>query len=272
MSLVRGARKVTSTAQIARLIDVQRLELMLQPEEQSNPNANFSRRRRQDENEHHLAIRLPPARAGHDEGQSGGVQHHFHEEQYEEDVTPKENPGDAEAEQNRRKDDSVLRWDFGPGSLRSSRSVRRLSAKMVGTDQAGEQQDRGQLDSQQVWAIERQTHLLRADGRPPQRKTGSRQEDIDQLTDQHQGQDDWPGPRPRLEPDALLALRSGAEIEDHHHEDEEHHDGSGVDDDLERSYQRCSQAEEDDRHREQRQDRVEKGVDGVRLQDPQKRG
>lgn len=60
---------------------------------------DFGGGHRQDEDEHHLPIRLRPTRAGHHKCQSGGIQHDFNGHQNEQQVPPHQQADQAQREQ-----------------------------------------------------------------------------------------------------------------------------------------------------------------------------
>ncbi len=56
-------------------VDIERLEALIELQHQRQADRDFGSGQREDQDEHDLAVRLPPAAAGDDEGQRGGVQH-----------------------------------------------------------------------------------------------------------------------------------------------------------------------------------------------------
>ena len=56
---------------------------VIQAERQQQADGNLGGSHCQDENEHNLAVRLPPSRAGDNERQPRGIEHDFNGHQYE---------------------------------------------------------------------------------------------------------------------------------------------------------------------------------------------
>ena len=84
---------------------------------------------------------------------------------------------------------------------------------------------------------------------------------------QNSGKDTWPGPHRGMQPAVLHRDRFFAEVEHHDHEDKEHHDGAGIDDHLECRDERSAEDVEDHGYRQQRNNQVQQGVDGVQAGD-----
>ena len=98
----------TSTPHLAGSIGVQGFVLVIQLQQQRQTHRHFRCRCSQDKDEHHLAVRLSPARSCGYKGQACGVQHDLDRHQSEDQVTPHEKARQAQCEQDPRQQQSVF--------------------------------------------------------------------------------------------------------------------------------------------------------------------
>src|SRR5271165_1832139 len=105
----KGARKTTkSRSNITRTsafhlgggIRIERTKATVELQQYGEAHAGFGGGERENQNEHHLPVRLPPATARGDEGQRRRVHHDLDRHQYEQEIAPDENAEQAEREQN----------------------------------------------------------------------------------------------------------------------------------------------------------------------------
>lgn len=86
----------------AGAVGIEGAEAVEEAQHDREPDGHLRRRHRQDEEEHHLAVGLLPARAAHHERQPGGVKHDLDGHQLEDHVPPHQQPGHAQREQHPR--------------------------------------------------------------------------------------------------------------------------------------------------------------------------
>src|SRR5512134_275634 len=107
----------------ARSVGVKGLEAVIHLEHEREAHGDLGRRHGQDENEHDLAVNLPPARAGDDEGQAHGVQHHLDAHEHEDDVPASEHSYESEREQDRGEHEAVLHGDVCDHDSTSKKTI-----------------------------------------------------------------------------------------------------------------------------------------------------
>ena len=66
---------------------------MVKSQHEREPDGNFGGRHGENEEEHHLAIRLSPARSRGDKAESGRIEHHLNRHQREDHVAPRQQSG-----------------------------------------------------------------------------------------------------------------------------------------------------------------------------------
>ncbi|MCU1225226.1 MAG: hypothetical protein JWQ42_3319 [Edaphobacter sp.] len=69
---------------------------------------DFSGRHRENEQEHHLTVRLSPPGASRDERQAARIEHDLNAHEGEDEVTPREKSRETQREQDRRQYQGVL--------------------------------------------------------------------------------------------------------------------------------------------------------------------
>ena len=80
--------------------------MIKQNERQSN--RDLGGRHGEDEQKHHLPIRLRPTRSRCDEGEAASVEHDLNAHQREDEITPREKSREPQREQDRRENQDVL--------------------------------------------------------------------------------------------------------------------------------------------------------------------
>jgi hypothetical protein len=162
-----------SSAHLTCRINIQRVEATIQLQHDRQADAGFGGRQAQNQNEHDLAVGLPPAAAGHHECQCGGIHHDFQAHQHEQHVASHQQADQAEREQDRRPargrvpagipSCSPKKQSMNPFRGQCHRRIYSFSswlARVPSRDQRCKQQQRGQLNHQQVRAVKRDADLL----------------------------------------------------------------------------------------------------------------
>ena len=85
------------------------LKRVVHEQHQCQSDRHFDGGHRQNEQKHHLPVRLSPARPGDDKRQSGGIQHDLHRKQREDDIPPHQHPDQPEAEKD-ADDNQAMSW------------------------------------------------------------------------------------------------------------------------------------------------------------------
>src|SRR5579875_306374 len=98
----------TLTPHLADGVGVYRFVLVIDLQQQRQTYRNFRRSHRKNKNEHHLAVRLRPARARHHEGQAGRVEHDLNRHQYEHQVTAYQQADQPQREQDPRQQQPLV--------------------------------------------------------------------------------------------------------------------------------------------------------------------
>src|SRR3990172_8841217 len=70
----------------ARCVGIQRFEVMVEQDHERQADGDLGRGHGEDKDKHNLAVDLPPARPGDDEGKAHGVQHDLDGHEHEHDV------------------------------------------------------------------------------------------------------------------------------------------------------------------------------------------
>src|SRR6185437_2188061 len=98
------AARADSSSHLASRVGVQRTVLAIEPKQQREPNGNLRRCSRKNEQEHHLAIRLAPARASRHKGHACAVQHDLKRYQDKKQIAAHQQPQKTERENDSAKD------------------------------------------------------------------------------------------------------------------------------------------------------------------------
>jgi hypothetical protein len=80
----------------------------VEQEHERQAHGNFSRRHRENEQKHHLTVRLSPSGSGCDERQAACVEHDLNTHEREDEITPREKSRETQREQDRRQNQAVL--------------------------------------------------------------------------------------------------------------------------------------------------------------------
>src|SRR6185312_2075643 len=109
------AARADSSSHLASRIGVQRTVPAIEPKQQREPNGNLRRCGRKNEQEHHLAIRLAPARARRHKGHACPVQHDLNRYQDKKQIAAHQQPQQTERKNNPAKDQSVAHGQLRHG-------------------------------------------------------------------------------------------------------------------------------------------------------------
>jgi hypothetical protein len=81
------------TPQLIGSVYIQRGLPLVEQEYECQSDGDFGRRHCENEQEHHLTVRLPPPGASCDEGQAARIEHDLNAHEREDEVTPREKSG-----------------------------------------------------------------------------------------------------------------------------------------------------------------------------------
>src|SRR6266571_3036856 len=160
----------------------------------------------------------------------------------------------------------ISTWWIGTGMRRLSSGL--LPRQDDRPDHRHQEQDRGDLERQQVVAVQARAHGLEVPSLPQDRGAGPLHVHPAALVDvQDEGHDREPD-RPRhggVQPHA--GPESVAQVHQHDHEQEQHHDPAGVDQHLHRRHELRLEQHVDAGDREEAQDQVDGGMHRVAAPD-----
>ena len=157
---------------------------------------------RQDEQEHDLAVRLPPARAATTNARPAALSMISIDIRMKMMLRRTSTPSQAEAEQQRRRriKPCVSGYRGHPAQLLSGSPP----SEVIGTDEARSNSIDASSTPSDVGAEQRDAHLPRVDHRPRRSSGRCEREHGDQLDEEHERQHQRADPRARRQPTALL--------------------------------------------------------------------
>ena len=80
----------------------------MEQEYEAQPDRNFGGCNGENKQKHYLTVRLPPAGTSRDKGQAARIEHDLNAHEREDQVPPRQKPGETQREQNRRQNQRVL--------------------------------------------------------------------------------------------------------------------------------------------------------------------